>query len=132
MFHNVKIVGSGDMPPCLVEFKDQSVSSVTDLTNLKTIINLGGTAKPMNKWTHHTLKQKKMNYVCMFSNVLTAVAIIRWTLTFVYSGDTGSTVNDIIKNILRSVKTEQNQFTQLWIKPLNDLWHFLKTFKKTT
>jgi len=113
VFYSVKIVGNGNTPPCLVEFKDQSTSSVIDLTNPKIIINLGGAAKPMKKQTHHILKQKKMNHVCMFSNALTAMAIIRRTLTFVHSGNTGSTVNGITKNISRSMKTGQSQFTQL-------------------
>jgi len=49
VFHNVKIVGNGDTPPYLVEFKDRSVLSVMDLTNLKTIVNLGDVAKPTKK-----------------------------------------------------------------------------------
>ena len=107
VFHNVKIVGNRNTPPYLVEFKNQSVSSVIDLTNLKTILNLGGAAKPTKKQTHHTLKQKKTNCVHMLSNVLTAIVIIRQTLTFVHSKNTGSTVNGTTKNISRSVKTRQ-------------------------
>ena len=56
---NVKIVENKDTLLCLVEFKDQNVSSITVLTNLKIIINLGGAAKPIKKLIHHALKQKK-------------------------------------------------------------------------
>ena len=130
VFHNVKIVGNGDILLCLVEFKDQSVSSITDLTNLKTIVNLGGVTKPTKKQTHHALKQKKMNYVYMFSNALTAIVIIRQTLIFVCSRNTGLTMNSTTKNILRSMKTGQNQFAQLQMRSLNDLWHFKDFFSK--
>jgi len=130
VFHNVKIVGNWNTPLYLVESKNWSVSSIIDLTNLKTIVNLGSSAKPMKKQTHHTLKQKKANCVHMFSNALTAMAIIRQTLTFIYSRNTSSTMNGTTKNILRSMKTGQNQFTQLWTRSLNDLWHFKDFFSK--
>jgi len=77
VFHNVKIVRNGNTLPCLVEYKDRSVSSVTDLTNPKTIVNLGGTAKLTKKQTHYALKPKKVNHVCMLSNALTARETIR-------------------------------------------------------
>ena len=48
-----------------------------DLTNLKTIVNLGGAAKPTKKQTHCALKLKKVNCVHMFSSTLTAMAITR-------------------------------------------------------
>ena len=81
VFHNVKIVRNGDTSPYLVEFKNRSASSIIDLTNLKTIVNLGSSAKPMKKWTHHTLKQKKANCIHMFSNALTVVATTRHSRT---------------------------------------------------
>ena len=75
--------------------------------------NLCGAVKPMKKWTYHALKQKKMICVHMFSSAPIAIAIIRQTLIFVRSGNTGSTINNITKNISRSIKTEQNQLAQL-------------------
>ena len=111
VFHNVKIVGNRDTSPCLVEYKDWSVSSITDLTNLKTNVNLGSAAKLTKKQTHYVLKPKKVNHVCMLSNALTAKETIRQTLIFVHSGNIGSTMNGTRKNILRSMKTGQNKFT---------------------
>jgi len=37
-----------------------------NLTDLKTIVNLGDAAKLTKKQTYYTLKQKKTNHVCMF------------------------------------------------------------------
>ena len=108
MFYNIKIVGNGNILPCLVELKDQNVSSVTVLTNLKIIVNSGDTAKLIKKPTHYILKQKKINHVYILSSAPTAMAITRQTLAFVHSGNTSLIMNSITKNTLRSMKTGQN------------------------
>ena len=111
VFYNVKIVGNRDMLLCFAEFKDLSVSNAIVCINPKTTINLVGVAKPIKRPTHLTLKLKKMNCACTSSSVLIAMAITRWILIYVHSGDIGSTENSTTKSILRSVKTEQNLFT---------------------
>ena len=130
VFHNIKIVGNGDMPLCHAEFKDQNVSNAIVHINPKTTTNSVGVAKLIKRPTHHALKWKKVNYTCISSNVQTAKVIIRWILTYVCSGNIGSTRNGITKRISRFVKTGQNQFAQLWVGFCNDLWHFKTLFSK--
>jgi len=71
---------------------------------------LVGAAKPTKKQTHHTLKLKKMNHVCIHSSIPIVEVITRQTPIYVCFGNTGSTVNDTTKSISRSVKIGQNQF----------------------
>jgi len=59
VFHNVKIVGNGNMLLCLVEFKDLSTSNAMVHINPKIIVNLIGVAKPMKRPIYLTSKQKK-------------------------------------------------------------------------
>ena len=105
VFHNIKIVGNRNTPPCLVEFKGWNVSSVMVLKNLKIIINSDSTTKPTEKPTHYALKQKKANYVHILSSAPTTMAITRWTLTFFHSGNTDLITNGTTKNTSRSMKT---------------------------
>jgi len=56
VFYNVKI---GDMPLCLAEFKDLSVSNAMVCINPKTIISLVSITKPMKRPTYYTSKQKR-------------------------------------------------------------------------
>jgi len=77
VFHNIKIVGNGDIPLYLAEFKDLSALNAMVCINPKTIVNLVGVAKPMKRSTHHILKQKKANCVHTSSSVLIAVEITR-------------------------------------------------------
>ena len=127
---NVKIVGSGIMLLYLAEFKDWNVSSAIVLTNLKIIVNLGSAAKPTKKPILYVLKQKKVNYVHILSSAPITMAITRWTPTFVYSGNIGSIVNGIAKNISRSIKTGQNWSIWLWMILYYDLWCFKVFFSK--
>jgi len=113
VFHNVKIVGNRNMLCCHAEFKDLNVSNVMVCINLKTTTNSVGIAKLMKRLTHHALKPKKVNHAHMSSNVQTAKMTIRQILTYVHSGNIGSTGNSITKRLSRSMKTGPSQFAQL-------------------
>jgi len=104
VFHNVKIVGNGNIPHFLVEFKDLNVSNVMACINQKIIINLVGAVKPMKKQTYYALKQKKTNHVHTHSSVPIVKAITKRTPIYVHFGNTGSTMNSITKSTSRSVK----------------------------
>jgi len=96
----------------------------------KIIVNSVGATKPTKKQTHCTLKLKKVNHIHTHSSVLIVEAITRWTPIYVHFGNTSSIVSGTIKIILRSMKTEQNQFILLWMISHNDLWHSKDFFSK--
>ena len=121
MFHNIKIVGNGDMPLYLVESKDSNVSNLMAHINMRIIINSVGVTKPTKKQTHHALKLKKANHIHTYSSVPIVKMTIRWTSIVVCFGSIGSTANGTRKNTLRSMKTEQIQFILLWMVAHNDL-----------
>lgn len=73
---------------------------------MKTIANLSDIARQMISLTLLVLEPRKMNYTLTYSSALTAKVIIRWTLTNVYSGNTGLTVTSTIRKLLRSIKTK--------------------------
>ena len=99
MYLNVKIAGNRDMLPYHVEFKEQNVLSAIVHINLKTTTNLVGTAKQMTRSIHHALKLKKANHDLMFLSIQIAKVTIRWTLTYIHSGNIGSTGNGTIKRL---------------------------------
>jgi len=101
------------MLPYRVGFKEQNVSSAIARINLKTTINLVGAAKQITRSIHYALKLKKANHAHMFISVQIAKETIRQTLTYVCSGNIGSTKNGITKRPSKSVKTGPSQFTQL-------------------
>jgi len=87
----------------LAKSKALSVSSAMTLTNLKTIINLGGAAKQTRQPILPVLKQKKTNYVCICSSAPITIEITRQTPTYVCSGNIDSIENSTSRNITRSV-----------------------------
>jgi len=97
------------MQQCPVKSKALSASNATALTRQKTITNLGGAAKQTRKKTLLTLRQKKTNYVCIYSRAPIVVEITRQTSTCICSGSIGSIANGTSRNIMRSMKTGPNQ-----------------------
>ena len=98
-YFNVKIAGNGDMLPYRVGFKEQNVSSAIARINLKTTTNLVGAAKQITRSIHYALKLKKANHAHMFLSIQIAKVTIRWTLTYIHSGNIGSTGNGTIKRL---------------------------------
>ena len=121
VFLNVKIAGNGNTPPYHAEFKEQNVSSATAHINPKTTTNLIGAAKQITRSIYHILKQKKVNCAHICSSVQITEVTIRQILTYVHSGNIGSTRNSTTKSILRSMETGPSQFAQLWAGIHNDL-----------
>jgi len=93
--HNVKTVGNGDMLLFLAEFRVLNTSNVMAYTSPKIIANPVGVAKSMKKQTHHILKLKKVNYVCICSSIQIVKTITRQTPIYIHSGSTGSIMNSI-------------------------------------
>ena len=113
VYLNVKIAGNGNMLPYRVGFKEQNMLSTTACINLKTTTNLVSATKQITRSIHHALKLKKVNHAHTFLSIQIAKVTIRWTLTYICSGNIGSTRNSITKILSRSVKTGPSQFTQL-------------------
>jgi len=59
VFHNVKIVGNGNILLCYAEFKNLNTSNATVCINLKTTANSVIVAKLMKRLTHHTSNEKR-------------------------------------------------------------------------
>jgi len=97
------------------------VSSVMAFIRLRTTVNLGGVAKQMRKSIPSTLRQKKVNHVHIHPGAPTVMEIIKWTPIYVCSGGIGSITNDILRNTMRSVKTDQLQFVQPQMTLCNEL-----------
>ena len=125
---NVKIAGNGDIQHSYVEFKVLSTLNATDLTNQKTIMNLDGVAKQMRRQILHALKQRKGSHACICSNAPLVRVITKQIQIYVYSGDIDLTGNSIRRSILRSVKTELNQFVLSWTVTFNNDFQRLKDF----
>jgi len=71
-----------------------------------------------------------MNYVHTHLNVPIVETTTKQTPICVCSGSTGSTANDIRRNMLRSMKTGQSQFILLEMVTHNDLQQLKKIFSK--
>jgi len=87
-----------------------NASNATVLTNLITIENSVGVARQMPRSTCQDWKPRRVNHAPTHSNVLTAEATTKPTPTSVCFGDTDSIGNGTRKSMLRSMKTDQNQF----------------------
>ena len=83
-------------------------------TNLITIKTLLGTIKWTVKLTLPDWKPSKMNHAPTPSNILTAVVIIRQTLTSIFFGNTSSITNGTLKSIMSSMTIGSNWLVQLW------------------
>jgi len=121
VFHNVKIIGNGNMLLFLAEFRVPNASNIMAHTSPKIIVNLVGVAKPMKKQIYCVLRLKKVNCVYTHSSVQIVDAITRQTPIYVCSESTGSISNGIRKSISRSMKKEQSQFVLLRMVSHNDL-----------
>jgi len=96
------------------------VSSATDPTNQRTIVNLAGAARPTKKLTYHISKPKKANCACTLLSVPTVEVNIRWTLQHVHSGRTTLIESGTRRSTLRFVKTGSTQFVRLGTGTLNN------------
>jgi len=83
------------------------------LTRLKTIINTDGVARQMRRLIPLTLKQKQALCAHILSNAPIVMEITKQTQTYVCSGSIGSIVNGMLRNMLRSMKTDPTQPVQL-------------------
>jgi len=76
-------------------------------------MNSGGAAKQMRRQTLHISRLRRAIHTLTHSNALIVGAITKPTPTYAHSGGIDSTENGTKRNMLRSVKTESNQFA-LW------------------
>jgi len=110
VFLSAKTAGNGDTQHFHVESKVPNASNAMVLTNPITIENSVGVARQTSRSTHQDWKPRRVNHAPTHSNVLTAGATTKLTPTSVRFGDTNSIENGTRKSMLRSVKTDQNQF----------------------
>ena len=90
-----------------------STPSAMALTRLKTIINLGGVTRQMKRLIPLASRQKQMLCAHIHSSAPIVIEITKWTQTYVHSRSIGSIMNGMLRNMLRSVKTDQTQSIQL-------------------
>ena len=95
------------------ESKGWNVSNAMDLTNLRTTMNSGGTARQTINWTHCILKQRRANCVSTLSNAPTVRKTTKPIQINTHSGGTASTENGISRNTPKSITTGSNQ-SALW------------------
>ena len=114
-FLSAKTAGNGDTQHFRVESKMLNASNAIVLTNPITIENSVGVAKQTPRSTCQDWKPRRVNHAPTHSNVLTAGVTTKLTPTSVHFGDTNSIGNGTRKSMLRSMKTDQNQFVLMWM-----------------
>ena len=105
MYPSVRTIGGGVMQLTYIGSKEQDVSSIVVYTKPNIIISLGGVVRQITKSILSNLKQRKVNCACMYSNAWIVMVITKQTLTSVCSGNIDLIANSIIKNKLKSMKT---------------------------
>jgi len=111
VFHNVKIVGNGDIPLSHVALIDQSMSNAIVFIKSNIIGILLGAVRQISEQIHQDLRLSRENLALIVSNILIARVTIKLILTSVSFGCTISTRSGMSKNIRSFMKTEANQFT---------------------
>ena len=119
---NTRIVSDGDILPCYAISRAPSVLSAMALTRLKTIINTDSITRWIQRLISLTLKWKQALHAHILSNAPIVIEITKWTQTYVHSRSIGSIMYGMLRNMLRSVKTDQTQSIQLWTTLLYELW----------
>ena len=108
---SARTAGGGVTQPSHAESKGRNASNTMDLTNLRTTVNLGGAARWTKNWTHHVLKQRRVNCVPILSNAPTVRETTKPIQINAYSEDTVLTENGTSRNMPKSITTDSNQST---------------------
>jgi len=113
--HSVKTAGSGDTQHFHAESKVPNVSNAMVHTNLNIIKNSDNVVKQTPRSTCQDWKPRKRNHAPTRSNAQIVMETAKQTPISVHFGGTGSIGNGIRGSMLRSVKTDQNQFILMWM-----------------
>ena len=96
----------GTFQPLGVNHMCPDISNAMDLTRLSIIGREHDTVKKTLTLIHQGLLQRKVSFVLILSNVLTAKATIKWTATHVLIGVTVSIKFGMVKNNRNSKELE--------------------------
>ena len=99
---------------------DLDISSITNPTKLNIIKRQYSIVRLTSKLTFLNLRPRKTNLMYILSNVSTVRANIKWIAMYTLSKNTVLTKNSTQRNTKSFVKTRPNQFTQLWVKQVNN------------
>ena len=111
---SAKTAGSGVTLHFHAESKMPNVLNAMSLTNLNIIENSVGAAKQTPSSTHQGWKSRKANYALTCSSAWTVAGITKLTPISVHFGDISSIGNGTRGSMLRSMKTDRNQFVWTW------------------
>jgi len=116
---NARIARNRDTQHSHVESKVLNTLNAMNHTSQKTIVNLDGAVRKIRRQTLCTSKWKEKSCVYTCSNTPTVGVITKLIQISVHSGDIGLTESGTRKNILRSMRTDPNQFIQSWMATPN-------------
>ena len=66
------------------------------------------------------MNKRKINPACINSSMSIVKINTKPTVIYAYSGDTTSTRSSMLRNTKSFVKTEADQFTQLWVGQIHE------------